>query len=97
MVPTRSLLGDLRRRGRVKQGEPAMITGLTRRYALTGGAALAAAPLLGWPRLAIAAGVALAPDYTVNWRVHKMSTKVKVEQISGGIRASTSTLLDDIK
>jgi hypothetical protein len=74
-----------------------MITDLTRRYALTGGAALIAAPLLTWPRLALAAGVALAPDYTANWRVHKLSSKVKVEQISGGIRASTSTLLDDIK
>ena len=72
-----------------------MITDLTRRYALTGGAALIAAPLLTWPRLALAAGVALAPDYTANWRVHKLSSKVKVEQISGGIRASTSTLLDD--
>ena len=44
-----------------------MITDLTRRYALTDGAALIAAPLLTWPRLALAAGVALAPDYTANW------------------------------
>ena len=68
---------------------------ITTSGATLAGAALA--PFLPGSALAQQDSYTLWPDWQINWRVHKLSSKVKVEQISGGIRASTSTLLDDIK